>query len=311
MRLVKTVTAIIVIMASAAAASVPNVVVTIKPIHALVSGVMDGVGTPQLLLSGGESPHTYSLRPSQAQQLHTAQLLIWVGPVLEKFLEKTVSTLDKRVQVLTLFDTPGLTRLAVRTDKEWGPHLHDTDEHQEIGWDAHCWLDPHNAKLFVATVAQTLSRLNPENTARYSENAQRLQMRLEQLDDTIHHDLAMFKDKPFLVFHDAYQYFTQRYHLMEVGSITLAPENSPSAKRLQELRHLVKSRPVRCVFSEPQFPPDLVTTVIEGSGARSGILDPVGADLPAGTEAYFTLLRHLVAAFQQCLAEEEVKRNSP
>ncbi|OQW93305.1 MAG: hypothetical protein BWK79_11820 [Beggiatoa sp. IS2] len=285
----------------ATTASLKQVVVTIKPIHALVSGVMEGVGTPQLLLQGGESPHTYSLRPSQVQQLHEAQLLVWVGPVLEKFLEKTVATLDARTQVLTLFKTPGLMRLKVRSGENWEPHLHDSESEEHF--DAHLWLDPQNAKVWVATIAQTLSQLDSENASRYAANAARLQTRLEQLDQTVRQELVTFKNQPFLVFHDAYQYFTHRYELMEEGTITLSPDSSPSIKRMQDLRKLIQDKQVRCVFSEPQFPSSLVATVTEGTKVRHGILDPIGAQFPAGTEAYFTLLQNLVKSFRECFSD--------
>lgn len=289
---------------SVQAESMSKVVVTIKPIHALVSGVMEGVGTPQLLLPGWESPHTYSLRPSQVQQLHEAQLLIWVGPILEKFLEKTVATLDSHTQILTLFKTPGLTRLKVRSGENWEPHEMDSksEEHHEQEFDAHLWLDPQNAKVWVAAIAQILSQLDLENASRYAANAARLQTRLEQLDQTVRQELAIFKNQPFLVFHDAYQYFTHRYELNEVGAVTLSPDNSPSIKRIQDLRKLIQDQQVRCVFSEPQFPSSLVATVTAGTKVRHGILDPIGAQLLTGTETYFTLLHNLVKSFRECFS---------
>ncbi len=259
-----------------------QVVVTIKPIHALVSGVMDGVGTPLLLLKGGESPHHYTLRPSQVRQLHAASLIVWVGPTVETFLEKTLLTLNQ--PLLRLIDLPDLSLL-----KSGETHHHD----HEI--DPHIWLDPINAIKIVQAIAQDLSQTDVNNAARYKANATRLIKRLEQLDQSLKEQLAPIKNIPYIVFHDAYQYFEHRYGLNAVGVISLTPETRPSVKHVYELRERLKRQNVRCVFTEPQFDSSLVDSLIENTTARRGILDPLGAD------NYFTLLNNLAKSLNQCL----------
>jgi len=302
--------ALLTLSVQANSALAPQVVVTIKPIHALVSGVMDGVGTPQLLLQGGESPHSYSLRPSQVRQLHAADLLIWVGPTVETFLEKTLTTLSDKTKRLRLLDVQGLTLLKARKGGIWETHHHsddfayardDVSHHADFEIDPHIWLDPHNAKVMLQAIAQTLSQIDVNNAARYMANATRFLARLEQLDQGLKHRLAPLSALPYLVFHDAYQYFEHRYGLSAVGAISLSPETRPSVRRLYQLRVRIKSQQVRCVFSEPQFESALVATVIEDTSAGREILDPLGADLAAGIEAYFSLLRNLANSLNRCL----------
>jgi len=302
--------ALLTLSVQANSAPAPQVVVTIKPIHALVSGVMDGVGTPQLLLQGGESPHSYSLRPSHVRQLHAADLLIWVGPTVETFLEKTLTTLSDKTKRLRLLDVQGLTLLKARKGGIWETHHHsddfayardDVSHHADFEIDPHIWLDPHNAKVMLQAIAQTLSQIDVNNAARYMANATRFLARLEQLDQGLKHRLAPLSALPYLVFHDAYQYFEHRYGLSAVGAISLSPETRPSVRRLYQLRVRIKSQQVRCVFSEPQFESALVATVIEDTSAGREILDPLGADLAAGIEAYFSLLRNLANSLNLCL----------
>ena len=284
-------------------ASAPQVVVTIKPIHALVSGVMEGVGTPYLLLSGGESPHSYSLRPSQVRQLRKANIVIWVSPNVETFLEKIVTTLSEKTQILRLIDLHSLNLLKVRNGKDWESHHHDEHPHNDFDVDPHIWLNPENAKIIVQAIAQTLSKIDPNNSLRYRTNAVRMIEQLDLLDKNLMQQLAPVKNIPFLVFHDAYQYFEQRYQLTAVGAINLSPENRPSVRRLYQLRSRLKKQKIRCVFSEPQFESALVATVIEGSSVRRGVLDPLGADLAIGTKSYFTLLNNMAHSLKQCLLE--------
>ncbi len=286
-----------------------QVVTTIKPIHALVSGVMDGVGTPYLLLHGGESPHTYNLLPSQVKRLHRATVVIWVGPTAESFLKKTLTTLS--AHIVRLIDAPGLNLLKVREGKAWETHHHEEDhdeedhheEDHEFEINSHIWLDPDNAKVIVQTIAHTLSEIDANNAARYTANATRLLERIDLVDQIFRKYLAPVKTVPFLVFHDAYQYFEHHYGLTAVGAITLSPESPPGAKRLAQLRARLKTQQVRCVFSEPQFESALVTTLIEGTTVRRGVLDPLGVDLAAKTDSYFVLLGHLTFSLRQCLSQ--------
>ena len=284
------------------AAEVPQVVVTLKPIHALVSGVMQGVGEPSLLLSGGESPHTYSLKPSQMKQLQQAQLIVWVGSAIESFLVKPLQTVSKEVRQLSLLEVQGLHLHKARRGGIWEEeHEHHADAATDKDHlDQHIWLDPRNAQLIVQAVSEQLQQLDPAHSSRYAENANRLNARLDALDKNLMQQLKPFRTVALMVFHDAYQYFEERYGLNVVGAISISPENRPSAKRLHQLRERIQTAQVRCVFSEPQFEPSLITPLIENTQVKRGVLDPNGMDLAVGSEAYFSLLMNLTNAVKTC-----------
>ena len=165
----------------------------------------------------------------------------------------------------------------------------------------HVWLDPHNAKHIVAAAVSTLADVDPDNAAAYRRNGAAMLARLDALDAELRESLAPIKDVPYVVFHDAYPYVEARYGLNAVGSITVSPERTPGAKRLVEIRRKIRETKAACVFSEPQFEPALVSTVLTGTSAKTAVLDPLGADLPAGPEAYVQLVRNLAAALVDCL----------
>lgn len=283
------------------ATDVPQVVVTLKPIHALVSGVMQGVGEPSLLLAGGESPHTYSLKPSQMKQLQQAQLIVWVGSAIESFLVKPLQTVPKEVRQLSLLDVQGLHLHKARHGGVWEHEHHAEAATDKDHLDQHIWLDPRNAQLIVQAVSEQLQQLDPAHSKRYAENASRLTARLEALDKSLMQQLTPFRTVALMVFHDAYQYFEARYGLNVVGAISISPENRPSAKRLHQLRERIQTAQVRCVFSEPQFEPSLITPLIENTQVKRGVLDPNGIDLAVGSEAYFNLLMNLAKAVRTCV----------
>lgn len=307
--------------AAPAWAEAPKVVVSIKPIHSLVASVMQGVGEPALLVRGGASPHTYTLKPSDAKSLSAADLVVWVGPEMEGFLEKPLSANAAKAKVLTLLTVPGMLLLDARETGAWEPHDHGhghedhkakegakegakhghDDEHEHDEVNTHLWLDPANARRIVTATADALAARDPANAEAYRSNAERTAQSIDALDAELKAALAPVANKPFVVFHDAYQYFEARYNLSGVGSITVNPDRRPSAKRLSAIRAKIAGLEASCVFAEPQFEPALVRTVTEGTKARTGVLDPEGADLAEGVALYPALMRNLAASLRACL----------
>lgn len=306
-------------LASPAQAETPKVVVSIKPIHSLVASVMLGVGQPDLLVKGSASPHTYTLKPSDAKALAAATLIVRIGPTFEGFLEKPLKS--KGDKVISLMDQPGMVLLEAREGGAWEAHDHGKehgkdhghghdhgkktahadhdDDHDEIN--DHLWLDPDNAKRIVQVTADALAKQDPANAATYRSNADNTAKRIDALDAELKATLAPVKSKPFVVFHDAYQYYESHYDLAAVGSITVNPDRRPSAKRLSAIRAKIAGLSAACVFAEPQFEPALVNTIVEGTKARTGVLDPEGADLAEGPDLYFTLMRKLASGLTGCL----------
>ena len=302
----------------AARAEAPDVVVSIKPIHSLVSAIMQGVGEPKLIVEGAASPHTYSLKPSNAAALQDADVIFWVGHGMEAFLEKPLETLGGEATVVELDDAPGLEKLPFREGGPFEPHVHegeddhdhaheehahdeDDHDHEHGVYDMHLWLSADNARAIAAEAARVLSQEDPDNAETYGKNLAALNDRLAALDKEIAGTVAPVKDKPFIVFHDAYQYFEHRYGVHAAGSITVSPETLPGAERLTQIHDKVKSLGATCVFAEPQFEPKLVNVVIEGTPAKSGTLDPEAATLDPGPDLYFTLMKGIATSLRDCL----------
>ena len=303
------------ISTAATAADAPKVVVSIKPIHSLVAAIMQGVGMPDLIVDGASSPHTYALKPSNARSLQQAQLVFWVGPGMEAFLQKPLTALGSNATVVELDDAPGITKLKFREGGAFEPHDdgdgHDAgDEHADGHdhdngeFDTHLWLDPHNAKAMAAEITTSLVAADPANALTYEANQKTLNDKLDALDTEIASTVAPVKDKPFIVFHDAYQYFEHRYGVRVSGSITVSPETIPGAQRVAEIHSKVADLGATCVFAEPQFEPKLVNVVLEGTSAKSGVLDPEAATLPQGPDLYFDLMRDIASSLKSCLSAQ-------
>jgi zinc transport system substrate-binding protein len=314
---------------SAAKADI-EVVTSIKPVHSLVSGVMAGVGNPSVIIEGAGSPHTYSLKPSQAKQLQDAKLVFWMGDELETFLEGPIENIAQKAMVIKLIDAHGLKKVKFREGGMFDDHGHDDhdksdehdhekhdehdhekhsqkehDEHDDHGhgdFDPHVWLDPVNAKAIVHEIEEALVKADPEHATTYEANAHKMMDKIDSLTAGLREELEPVHEKGFIVFHDAYQYFEQRFDVAAIGSITVSPEVMPGAERVSELREKILELNATCVFSEPQFEPKLVETLVEGTGARTGVLDPLGATLAKGPDLYFQLIRNMASSMEKCLS---------
>ena len=291
-----------------------QVVASIVPVHSLAAGVMEGVGAPHLLVPGSASPHAFAMRPSDARRLEQAQVVFWIGPAFETFLGRPLKALARDARVVALIDAEGVKRLPFREGGPWEAHTHGgggektSDAHghghshgHEV-MDGHIWLDPHNAIAMTRAIAATLGSADPANRVRYKANATRLAARIETLDGQLAATLAPAKGKPYIVFHDAYQYFETRYGLTPAGSITVSPEMSPGAKRLSEIRARIAGERAICVFAEPQFEPRLIAPLVQGTQARTASLDPEGARVDPGPDAYFALMSNMAGDLTRCLS---------
>lgn len=295
-----------VLAAAGARAEPPKVVVTIKPIHSLVAQVMEGVATPELLVKGQASPHTYALRPSESRTLHTADAFYRVSDGIEPFSTKIAAALPGRVSVITLLDAPGLHKLARRTGTTFAGHAHDghEDDHKSADGDVdgHVWLDPENARALARHIETTLGKRFPPFAQRFKHNREMLDGKLAALDAALRAELTPLKGKPFAVYHDAFQYFEHHYALRAVGAIFISQDLAPSAKRLTDLRRQIAKLNAVCVFAEPQSDPRMLQAITEGSPVRTGVLDAEGIGLEPGPDLYFQLMQDLAKGLRACLA---------
>lgn len=285
-------------LGSAPALAEIEVAATIKPVHSLVAAVMAGVGEPDLVLTGPASPHVTALRPSQARIIGDAEVVFAVGEGLEAFLHKLMEA-DGGTRIVELAEAPGVERLKYRDADEHD----DAHDHEHGSVNPHVWLDPDNAKAMAVHIASVLGTADPANADTYAINSEALARDLEVLESEIAAKLAPVKERPFLVFHDAYQYFESAFGLNGLGAIVLNPETPPGARRLQEIRHRIDEAGVACVFSEPQFEVGYVTTVLEDTGARTASLDPLGVKVEPGPDAYSRIMTELTDALVGCLAQ--------
>jgi zinc transport system substrate-binding protein len=279
-------------------------VASIKPVHSLLAAVMAGGDEPQLLVRGYRSPHSYTLAPSDVELIDAARVLFWIGPSFERFLARTLMAAGSDTpRSVRLIETPGLKLYRLRRAGLWNlkqaaqPIDSDT---VEAAVDGHIWLDPYNAKLLVSRMASQLAIVDPAHARRYAQNAQTVVADIGALDSEIAATLAPIADRPFVVFHDAYQYLEARYGLSGAGSITLDPEVPPSAARLSAIQKKLAERPGVCLFEEPRFPSKLLEAIAPAS-ARIGQLDPEGLDLPEGPELYPALMRGIASGLRDCL----------
>lgn len=310
---------------SASADSGVRVAASIKPLHSLVSAVMAGLGDPHLLMRGTSSPHDFSLRPSDAEVLEDAEVVFLIDEKMEASLAASIESLIRNARVVELSRAKGLIRRPLREGgafEEDEHHQHDDHDHHGHGhsrgdehdedhehghepFDLHVWLDPVNGWAMARMIAATLSEVDPANAEAYDANARELLHRLDEVTEEVNAMLAPVRGEPFIVFHDGYRYFEDRFGLTAVGSAVVNPERPPGVRRIRELRDKVQALDVTCVFDEPQFDRRLVATIVEGTPVRSGTLDPLGADVENGPELYFSVVRNMGSAFRNCLAHAE------
>jgi zinc transport system substrate-binding protein len=295
-----------VLMPGVATANSPSVVVTLPPIHSLVSAVMGATGTPHLMLRGGQSPHNAALRPSDLRRLRNASLIVWVGPTLESFLGKPMAASKKKSTIITILDLPSLKRLSRRSGKSWDKHDHDHEAPRGLPdtvVDPHVWLSPINAVTIARSVTDALISQDPDNAAVYRGNTKKLIARISTLESRLGKSLARVHRVPYLVFHDAYQYFERHFSLNALGAVSISPDRRSGARRIAEIRRRIARSGARCVFREPQFPPRTINTIVKGTKARIGILDPLGALVQPGPDQWFKLMSALGETLVECLEQ--------
>ena len=316
-----------------------KVVASIKPIHSLASYLMKGVGTPNLIVDGYASPHGFAMKPSHAKMLQEADLIFWVGEGLENFLEKPLKSIAKKAEKIELLEIKGLQKLKFREknifdehddhghkedkhddhghdddghkEDDHDDHDHDKDGHKEDDhddhgheghahgeYDPHIWLDPINAKVILNEMVEHLIENDEKNASIYKSNLDKALKDIDKLISDVKSELN--KEISFIVFHDAYQYFEERFNVSVLGAFTVNTDIMPGAEQLSEIREIIEHDKVSCIFSEPQFNPDIINTVAKDMKIKTGVLDPLGATLNPGKDLYFDLIRNISSSFKGC-----------
>ncbi len=284
-------------------AEVPNVVVDTAPLHSLVARVMDGAGTPTLLLPPGTSPHDAALRPSDARSLSEADLVVWTGDALLPWLGESLAALAPEAIDLELLDTDGWTALPLRETAAFATddHHHAHSDHDEAEIDPHAWLDPEVAAVWMGHVAEELAQIDPEHAALYRENAADAAAADAAMAERIALELAPLAGRGYLVPHDAFQYFERRFGLPATGAVTLSDAAAPGPTRISELRDLVADSGVTCVLTDPLVGEKWTDLLRDGGSAKSATVDPDGTQLAPGPSLYPELVENLASALKTCL----------
>ena len=294
-----------------------KVVTSIKPIHSLASYLMDGVGKPDLIVDGYASPHGFSMKPSHAKMLQNADLIFWVGEDLENFLEKPLESIAKKAEKIELMGIKWLKVLKFRERNIFDDHddhddheghakkkkddHDDHDDHEGHGhgeYDPHIWLDPINAKVILKEMTEHLIENDSKNASTYKSNLDKALKDIDKLTMNVMTELNQSVSS--IVFHDAYQYFEKRFNVNILGAFTVNTDVMPGAEQLAEIREIIEHDKVSCVFSEPQFNPDIIKAVAKDMNIKTGVIDPLGATLDPGKDLYFDLIRNMSASFKGC-----------
>ena len=308
-----------------------KVVTSIKPLHSLASYLMDGVGKPDLIVDGYASPHGFSMKPSHAKMLQDADLIFWVGEDLENFLEKPLNSIAKKAEKIELMDINGLNVLSFRERNIFDEHDdhddheghskkkkddHDDqdghakkkkDEHDDHDdheghahgeYDPHIWLDPINAKVILKEMTEHLIENDSKNESTYKSNLDKALKDIDKLTMNVMTELNQSVSS--IVFHDAYQYFEKRFNVNILGAFTVNTDVMPGAEQLAQIREIIEHDKVSCVFSEPQFNPDIINAVAKDMNIKTGVLDPLGATLTPGKTLYFDLISNMSKSFKSC-----------
>ena len=294
-----------------------KVVASIKPIHSLASYLMDGVAKPDLIVDGYASPHGFAMKPSHAKMLQNADIVFWVGEDLENFLEKPLNSIATKAEKIELMEIKKLTKLKFRERNIFGDHDdHGHDEHAKKDdhddhddhdgheghhhgeHDPHIWLDPINAKVILNEMVEHLIENDAKNASTYKSNLEKALKDIDKLTIEVMTDLNQSTSS--IVFHDAYQYFEKRFNVNVLGAFTVNTDVMPGAEQLAEIREVIEHDKVACIFSEPQFNPDIINAVAKDMDIKTGVLDPLGATLNPGKTLYFDLIKNMSKSFKGC-----------
>ena len=290
-----------------------QVVTSIKPLHSLASMIMQGVGEPKLIVDGNTSPHNFSLKPSHAKILQTADIVFWIGEDIETFLEKSLSSLSKKAKVIELMQISQIKKLKFREKNifevshddhghkkhdDHGHKKHDDHGHAHGEFDPHIWLDPMNAKIILKEMTKELILLDKKNASKYKANLRNAHIKIDKLVMDI--NFKINKSAKYIVFHDAYQYFENRFGLKTLGALTVNTDILPGAEQLKNIRNLIKKEKAKCIFSEPQFNPKIIKAIAKDTNIKTGVFDPLGADLKNNEDLYLKLIINLSNSLKNC-----------
>lgn len=302
----------------------PRVVVTIKPIHSLVAGIMEGIGKPELLIQDNSSPHVRAITPSEANALEKAEVIVWVGAIYETGLQARMVNLKDSKTIIELQHAKNIMLYPARQGGFWGSALcahyllvgsntneesschcnhHHSGDHHHVphSKDGHIWLAPNNAKAIVTQVTETLASLDPQHAPDYLANSKKVIDRLDNLAQEIAEVVRPIKTVPYMMVHDFSQYFDRYFGTKGVGTVIDISHTEPTPKQLRKIQKKLQDGSAKCLIIEPQFNLKVTQMLINDSCIPTQQIDYLGSDLTAGTDCYFEIMRRIANGLINCL----------
>jgi len=295
--------AALLLSAAPAWAEVPTVLADTAPVHSLVAIVMGDLGSPELIVAPGTSPHDASLTPSEAQALTEADLIIWTGNGFLPWLGESIASLAPQAQVVSLLETDGWDPLPPPEGEHGHEDGQEEYEHDEdhAGMDPHAWLDPNVAVSWLGHISSALAKADPDNAETYRQNTIYASEALISMKFAIQERLEPLAGNGYAVGHDAYRYFGRTTGLPPSYAIAHFDGAEPAPSDIAALREAVVSGEVQCLLLDAESKSSWAETLGEGAMLRTATVDPDGVTLEPGPSLYPQLMENLAAALESCL----------
>ncbi len=280
------------------AQSTPNIVVSIKPIHSIMSALMEGVSRPKLLLESNDSAHTFHLKPSQLNLLSNADLVITIGESFETGLKKTLGNIKDGSRVIV----SEINDIRLYDFRNVDINEMNKDEHTDHDeYDLHLWLDIDNMIKTAQYISEKLIEIDPENINTYKTNLNKNHSRLNKLKSELKQQLTPLRSERFAIFSDTLQYFEKSFQLQKPVIVTPYHGARLSIHRTLEARNKMKDLKIKCLLYGPENTSKKVDVLTEDLPIKAVSIDILGAKLNAGSDQYFNLMKGLSSQLLECL----------
>ena len=276
------------------AQSTPSIVVSIKPIHSIVTKIMDGVTKPELLLDSNNSAHTFHLKPSQIKMISNADLVIVISENFELGLRKALKNINED----SYLKISELDQLIIHNSR--GEAIYDKNE-DSSKFDFHLWLDVNNMQLIATYISNIIIELDPKNEHIYSENLKEINLELDELKEELKQQLAPFSSTPFAIYSDTLQYFEKSLELKRPVIITPFHGAGLSIKRTIEAKRKIRDLNISCLIYDTEVKAKQLQVLAEGLNLKSFKIDILGNEFAPGQGQYFNLMKKTLSQLSLCL----------
>jgi len=277
-------------------AAAPEILVTLKPLHSLVTALTLNITEPELLFDNLQSPHDYAMKPSDRRRISRADIIIYASPEIESFMPALQSSLSHK-KIISLTNITGINLLKARAFD-----FHDSKKNRHHT-DGHIWLSIDNAIVISRYLSEEFIKQDKGNAEKYRSNNSHLIAKLKQLKKELQQQMQPVSRQPFLIFHDAFQYFENDFKLTAGLFVTTSPEHKVGIRHIRDLKKKIQQQNIRCVFYEPPNIPEIIQTITENQQVQLIPLEPLGIKYQADHKQYFKLLTGISNKLYHCLKQ--------